>query len=55
MSALVPQLAHFWWSGCAGLQLGLLSVFTGLGFLDVTLESVRITTAESWSSGMLPP
>lgn len=52
MSALVPQLPHFWWSDSAGLLLGLLSVFTGLVFLDVTFESNGINTAELWSSGV---
>lgn len=52
MYGLVLQLTHFWWSGSAGFLLGLLSVFTGLGFLDVTSESDRINTADSWSSGV---
>lgn len=52
VSALVPQLPHFWWSGSAGLLLGLVSVFTGLVFLDVTFESNRINTVELWSSGV---
>lgn len=52
MYGLVLQLTHFWWSGSAGFLLGCLSVFTGLGFLDVTSESDRINTADSWSSGV---
>uniref|UniRef100_A0A8C3E6N4 Annexin n=1 Tax=Corvus moneduloides TaxID=1196302 RepID=A0A8C3E6N4_CORMO len=46
------SLTHFRWSGSAGFLLGLLPVFTGLGFLDVTSESNRINTADSWSSGV---
>lgn len=52
MPVLVPQLTHIWWSGSAGLLLGLLSVFIELGFLDMTFESSSINTAESWSSGV---
>lgn len=40
---------YFHWSVIAGLLLSLLSVFMGLGFLEVAFEGIKISTVDSWS------